>query len=150
MLVDDRSGRWATPCLYSFTLMMVAMVLGILAGELITDPSRAARFSGLGATVVAVVLGLRVWITAWRVREVLVLTAIPAIWIANISYSLNVDDPAVDVMFDAATTLVMFVFYRHVHEHLILTARPCFNPRRRKEDKALCHQCSRPCGKEAE
>jgi cytochrome c oxidase assembly factor CtaG len=148
MLVDNRSGKWATPCLYSVTLMMVAAVLGILAGELITDYTRAAEFSGLAATVVAIVLGIRVWITAWRSRELLVIMAIPAIWIANISYSFNVSDPAVDIMFDISTTLVMFVFYRHVHEHLLLCSKTCCTPRRRQEDKILCAQCSRPCGKE--
>jgi hypothetical protein len=129
--------------------MMVAMVIGILIGEMLTDPIRAAHFSGMAATVVAIVLGIRVWITAWRAKELLVVLTIPSIWFANVSYALNVNDPTVDIMFDIATTMIMFVFYRHVHEHLLLSNRACrMPPRRRKEDISLCQECTRPCGKE--
>jgi hypothetical protein len=135
--------------MFSITTMMVAVVVGVLTGEFLTDPVRAAHFSGMAATVVAVVLGLRVWVTAWRTRELLVVLTVPSIWFANISYTLNVADPAVDIMFDIATTLIMFVFYRHVHEHLLLSNKPCAKPRRRKEDIAFCQECTRPCGKDA-
>lgn len=147
MLVDDRSSKWATPCMFSVTITMIAIVLGILTGEFITSPERAAQFSGLAATVVALVLGVRVFITAWRTRETLVLMAIPAIWAANILYTLSADNFIVDVLFDIATTLVMFVMYKHVHEHMLLanTLKCRVHFRRRKEDREVCSICSKPC-----
>lgn len=99
------------------TIILIFFMVGLLFGEVTTDFSRIAIMTGGLATVISLVLGVRILTNSIKMKNVLLMTTVLAIWFANLSYSLLLfSTPIIDTFYNVATVLVMIVLYKKDEE----------------------------------
>ena len=93
------------------TLLMVLFSLGIFFGELFTDIDRISKMIGGISTAISVVIGLKIISSAIKKSKWLLSSSIAFIVIANVSYTIEVENVITYLFYNISTILTMILLY---------------------------------------